>query len=285
MLTVIASMDFELSGLRKGLELVAPGGKGERWDRVDQDRLPDPPGLPELNVIGVGKERAQASVRRLLEKRTAGSSTAGGQAELLLLLGVAGAVNPGLRTGDLVLSSRYYKGPQSTEAWPPNLADDVADDVKEKSLGPDPSMWELATKSCAGEGRKPVYMDSLTVDQVVSAPEQKRLIAGAYPVGIVEMEDYWVAEVAAEFGVGFLAARVVLDTADQALPGWLLGLSRSRIKAVLSLATRPWRIPTVVRLARQRPVAQRALTQFALKFLAEAANAKGVGRHSLRVSA
>ena len=120
------------------------------------------------------------------------------------------------------------------------------------------------------------HYGALTVGQVISAPEQKRSIAAAYPVGIVEMEDYWVAEVAAEFGVGFLAARVVLDTADQALPGWLLGLSRSRIKAVLSLAVRPWRIPTVVRLARQRPLAQRSLTRFALKFLAEMANAKGM---------
>ena len=295
MLTVIASMDYELSGLRKELELVARVGKAEHWNHGDQDRLPDLPdlpGLPELNVIGVGKERAQASVRRLLEKRTSRSSAEGQQPNGLLLLGVAGAVDPRLRTGDLVLSSRYYKGTQSMDAWRPNLADDV----KENPLAPDPIMWELATRACAGEGRKPVYVDSLTVDQVVSAPEQKRSIAGACPVGIVEMEDYWVAEVAAEFGVGFVAARVVLDTADQALPGWLLGLSRSRIKAVLSLAARPWRVPTVVRLARQRPVAQRSLTQFATKFLAEWANAKDMvqtsstlagdaGRDSLRVSA
>ena len=299
MLTVIASMDYELSGLRKELKLVAPCAKSESWDHVGQDRrpdLPDLPGLPELHVIGVGKERAQASVRRLLEKRTSESSAGDGQPDGLLLLGVAGAVDPALRTGDLVLSSRYYKGTRSMGAWLPNLDEDA----KENPLTPDPVMWELATKACAGEGRKPVYMDSLTVDQVVSAPGQKQSIAVAFPVGIVEMEDYWVAEVAAEFGVSFVAARVVLDTAGQALPQWLLVLSSSRVKAVLSLAARPWRIPTVVRLARQRPVAQRALTEFALKFLAEAANAKGVGetslklagtqaggagRHSLRVSA
>jgi len=268
MLTVIASMHYELSGLRKELDLVAPGGKSERGNYVDQDTLRHLPVLPELKVIGVGKERAQASVRRLLEKGTSGAPTGGGQPDALLLLGVAGAVEPGLRTGDLVLSSRYFRCIQSMDAWRPN----VAEEVIEIPLTPDPKMWELATKACTGEGRKPNYMDSITVDRVISAPEQKKSIAGAYPVGIVEMEDYWVAEVAAEFGVSFLAARVVLDTADQALPEWLLGLSRSRIRAVLSLAARPWRIPTVVRLARQRPVAQMSLTRFALKFLAEAAN-------------
>jgi len=273
-LTVIASMDYELSGLRKKLESATPAVKEELLGPGAHDRLPD---LPNLTVIGVGKARAQASVRRLLEKGTSGFSAGGGPPEGLLLLGVAGAVAPGLRTGDLVLSSRYFKGTQSMDARRPN----VAEDVKESPLTPDPNMWELATKAGTGEGRKPTYMDSLTVDRVVSAPGQKRSIAVAYPVGIVEMEDYWVAEVAAEFGVAFLAARVVLDTAGQALPEWLLGLSRSRIKAVPSLAARPWRIPTVMRLARQRPVAQRSLTRFALKFLAEAGNAKDMAQTSI----
>lgn len=257
MLTVIASMDYEVSELRKKLRSVASVGGGQRSDPGAQSNLAD------LKVIGVGKERAQTSVRRLLEKR------ASGEPDSLLLLGLAGAVDPILRTGDLVLSSHYIESTQSRDFLQLN----VTNDAKKKSLTPDPLMWELATTAFAGEGQKPFYMDSLTVGQVVSAPEQKKSIAGAYHVGIVEMEDYWVAEVAAEFGVAFLSARVVLDTADQALPGWLLGLSHSRSKAVLSLVGRPWRIPPVMRLARQRPVAQKALTRFALRFLAEAANA------------
>ena len=286
MLTVIASMDYELSGLRRELNSAAFADKGEHRDPAAQE------GPPDLKVIGVGKERAQASVRQLLEKRTTGSSTGGVETNGLLLLGVAGAVDPALHTGDLVLSSRYFKFTQGIGAWGPNLAESAADRAIEGPLTPDPDMWELATKACAGEGRKPAYMDSLTVDRVVSDPDQKRAIAAAYPVGIVEMEDYWVAELAAEFGVAFLAARVVLDTVDQALPEWLLGLSRSRLKAVWSLAGKPWRIPTVARLVRQRPVAQKSLTSFALKFLAEAANAKDLapvstdaGRDSLRVLA
>ncbi len=257
MLTIIASMDYELSGLRQKLQPVAPAGKEVGRELGGHGKGPD------MLVIGVGKERAQASVRRLLENRPSGDD---GPSHKLLLLGVAGAVDPELRTGDLALASRYFNGSQSMEKRGHN----VADDVKNDPLTPDPLMWELATKACAGEARKPFLVDSLTVGQVIGAPEEKRWIAGAYPVGIVEMEDYWVAEVAAEFGVAFLSARVVLDTADQALPGWLLGLSRSKIKAVLSLAARPWRIPTVVRLARQRPVAQRSLTRFALNFLAVA---------------
>lgn len=261
MFTVIASMEYELSGLRKELRSVASVAK-----EVGR-HLGGPEALPDMVVIGVGKQRAQASVRRLLESKTSASSGNGGQPHGLLLLGVAGGIDPDLDTGNLVLSSRYLNGSQIADDWGINYTGGDIDDA----LAPDPLMWHLATQAGSGEGRNPVLVDSLTVDQVISAPEHKRWIAGAYPVGIVEMEDYWVAQVAAEFGVGFLAARVVLDTADQALPGWLLGLSRSKTKAALSLAVRPWRIPAVLRLARQRPVAQRMLTRFALRFLAEAA--------------
>lgn len=259
MITIIASMEYELSGLRKELQPGASTWKVARPGSGGQDDLPDMPGIPDMTVIGVGKERAQATVRRLLESRRPGDE---GQSLELLLLGVCGGVNPELRTGDLVLASKYFNGSQSTDK-------NVADDVKNDFFAPDPLMWETATKACAGESSKPASTDSLTVNQVIGVPEDKRWIAGALPVGIVEMEDYWVAEVAAEYGVAFLSARVVLDTADQALPGWLFGLSRSTIKAVLSLTSRPWRIPTVVRLARQRTVAQKTLTRFALRFLAE----------------
>ena len=289
MLTVIASMDYELSGLRNSLRSVALAGKYERSVQSDEELL------PALKVIGVGKERAQASVRRLLEKMSPqasfGSSKKASQRDGLLLLGVAGAVDPGLRTGQLVLSSRYFQEAQITDSAQTDDPNIHEKNVGASALTPDPSMWELATKACAEDGQSPAYMDSLTVGQVIAAPEQKRSIAETYPVGIVEMEDYWVAEVASEFGVAFLSARVILDTVDQALPAWLLRLPRSRIKAVLSLVTRPWRIPTVVRLARQRPVAQRTLTQFALNFLSVAAKsnskpqyAMDTGVDSLRVS-
>lgn len=262
MVIIIASMDYELSGLRKELSSFESGSKGRSSDARAQYTSPN------LEVIGVGKEHAQATVRLILEEQAAQpDSPASNKASGLLLLGVSGAVDPALNTGDITLSSRYFNNRQPYVGKGPNLA-------------PDPAMWQLAVKACQAGSRKPVYTDSLTVDRMISSPEQKKSVADAYPVGIVEMEDYWVAEVAAEFGVAFLSARVVLDTAKQALPPWLLGLSRSKQKAALSLAAKPWRIPTLVRLARQYPVVQESLTRFALNFLAEAARPaiRGTGK-------
>ncbi len=259
MFTIITSTDYELSGLRKELSSLASGPRGRRSEARAQYTCPN------LEVIGVGKEHAQATVRMMLKEQAAQpDSSAFNNDSGLLLLGVAGAVDPALNTGDLVLSSRYFRNSQISDLRRLDVSTGP-------TLIPDVAMWDLAVKACQAGGRNPLFTDSLTVDRVISSPEQKKSIVDAYPVGIVEMEDYWVAEVAAEFGVAFLSARVVLDTAKQALPLWLLGLSGSKQKAGLSLAARPWRIPTVVRLARQYPVVQESLTRFALNFLSEAA--------------
>jgi nucleoside phosphorylase len=294
-------MDYELSGLRQKLELAEASGKDVTSNRAAPDNETE---VPNLVVIGVGKGRAQASVRRLLEEGASRPRGTDGETHELLLLGVAGGVVSELGTGDLVLSSRYLRDTQSWDTSDLQYADsgdagtgatstgnvttikstpESAPDITmiESALTPDSHMWELATKACVAGGPEANLVDSVTVDRVIGAPDHKRSIASTYPVGIVEMENYWVAELAAEYGVAFLAARVVLDTVDQALPGWLLGMTRSRFKAALSLALKPWRIPTVFRLARQRPVAQSSLTRFALKFLDQRSKAKAVLRESI----
>lgn len=118
-----------------------------------------------------------------------------------------------------------------------------------------------------------VYADSLTVSDLVTAPSGKQAIRRRYPVGILNMEDYWVASVAQEAGVPFISARAVLDPAQQALPGYLAGIAGSRATASLAMMAMPWRIPTLVGLARQLRIAQRALTEFAMGFLTQVSDA------------
>ena len=96
MLTIIASMEHELAGLRRELGPGrSPGGAGN---------LPGGKGSlkPELLVVGVGGKRAGVKVRSLLAPGQRPPVT-------LLMLGFAGAVDPALGTGDLVLASRYYR--------------------------------------------------------------------------------------------------------------------------------------------------------------------------------
>ena len=226
MLAIIASMERELSGLRR---------------EISPDRSVD---SFDLKVVGVGISRRQSSLRELLR------SASGGQPRGVLMLGFAGAVDRKLKAGGLVLSSRYY-----------------LDAHNEKFLTPDPAMRQSAIIAAANAGLPVTHSDSLTVDAIVATPEAKAALAEKNPVGIVEMEDYWLAAEIQDAGVPFISARVVLDTAQQSLPGHLLGLSQGRTQDVLRTAAMPWRVPALLRLAYQARIARQALTRFALSFI------------------
>ena len=155
MLIVIASMEQELAGLRKQLRRGwRPGG-----DQADgKEPLP-----LELRVIGMG-EQAGADLSSLLETSNGPSSGGLNRPAGLLLLGVAGAVDPGLETGDLVLSSRYYRphldenSPLiSSEREAPDSANpiEIPATLQDKSetttdfLAPDPGFWGMG--NCGGQ--------------------------------------------------------------------------------------------------------------------------------------
>ena len=232
MLTIIASMERELSGLGRGISSVQCG------DSLQRDHPPD------LRVVGVGKSQSQAGLREIL------NSGPDGQPRWVLMLGFAGAVGRELKTGDVVISSRYYR-----------------DAHDQGFLVPDSEIRQDAIIAAVKTGLPVNYLDSLTVDAVVATPEAKAELAGCYPVGIVEMEDYWLAVAAREAGVPFISARVVLDTAQQSLPSYLMGLSQGRPVDVLRAVATPWRIPALLRLAYQAHIARQSLTKFAFAFI------------------
>ena len=257
MLAIVASMEQELVRLRTELGLRA-GATGR-----------ESPAAVGLHVIGVGRSAAESAVQSLIQRQ--GMTGEGSPSpERLLLLGFAGGVDPALGAGTLVLSSRYYRQEPAEPARSLHSPGEAAEDY----LAPDPEMLGQGIQAATAAGEAWANADSLTVDHLVATPEGKQAIRLRHPVGIVEMEDYWVAAAARDAGVPFLSARVVLDAADQTLPGYLLGLSRSRVRAAVTVAAMPWRIPALLGLARRLPLAQKALTGFATAFLGQLAGAE-----------
>jgi nucleoside phosphorylase len=259
MLTIVASMEQEVAGLRRELRRRAP-----------RDVRPPAQGgwtgaMPDVRVIGVGEARAVEAARLLLGLSRHPDGLPLPLPEKLLMVGFTGGVDPTFPAGHLVLSSRYYlaAGAMSKQ----ELAGILGAEGREDFLSPDPEMWRQAVEAAAAAGLPSANVDSLTVSRLVTSPQAKRALGQLYPVGVVNMEDYWMARTARKAGVPFLSARVVLDAADKALPGYLLGLSGSRTRAVLSIAALPWRFPAVLSLARRVPPAQRVLAKFALAFL------------------
>ena len=233
MLIVVASMEQELTGLRRELR-----------------EIEDATGISsqvEFQVLGVGPERAGAALAALLENRRS-------KIDGVLLVGVAGGVDPELETGDLLLADRH-------------ALQNGASQGAGQAIKPDAEMLQSAQKA-ALELSVPIFNGgSLTVDHLVAEPHERESLRTEYQVYSVNMEDYRAAEAAQNAGVPFLSVRVVLDTASQRLPGYLPGLARSRYKVVTKILLMPWRIPAMLRLKRQLQLCQAVLTNFGVSYL------------------
>ena len=231
MLYVVASMEPELAGLQREL------------DALESPRGPRVP--VEFHFVGVGPRRAGATMTEVLKK-------ARRRPEAVLMLGVAGAVSPGMESGDLILADTY-------------ALDSEGDNSND--LAPDPGMLETA-EATATELRMPVSRaGSLTVDHLIVDSGERQQLREKYGVGSVNMEDHAVAVAVSEARVPFISVRVILDTAEQRLPGYLPGLSRKRNAAITEILLKPWRIPTLWKLKSQMDLCQAVLTRFGLSYL------------------
>jgi hypothetical protein len=263
MLTIVSPLEEELAPVREALAASDPD--------------------ISFRVLGVGREGAEPNVKDLL--RTLRQQRANSE---LLLLGFAGGVDSSLSAGDLVLAGRYchirdmgdylvrvpdgmtleeHRRREMTElmARDPNLpGPHTRADLK--SLQPDPGMWRQAREALAQEGLTAVERNSMTTRELVTNPNTKAELHRQYQVGTVNMEDYWVARLAAAAKVPFLSVRAVLDTAGQVLPRWVTGLSGRPGWAAMNILSRPWQAPSLFELARQKRLAEASLVRFALAF-------------------
>ena len=269
MLYIVAAMEDELLGLRRELDaLGASQGVG----------------FPlEFHLVGVGPPQAgEAMAAAIVNGRR--------RPQGVLMLGVAGAVEPGRETGELVLSGSYLRQQNVDSRFRGNDGAGGSDGVSEsdgasgndgasgsdgadsavepaEAIAPDPTLLAVA-ESAAVEARMPVYRsNSLTVDHLISEGWERQQLRERYGVGTVNMEDHAVAAAAQAEGVPFLSVRVILDTAEQRLPGYLPKLYRSRNALFGEVLLRPWRIPTLRRLKAQMELCRSVLAQFGLSFI------------------
>ena len=233
MLAIIAATEYELAGLRRA-------------------RPPAPD--VELQAVGIGRRAAQSAVKQLLTRR----DDNGRRIQILLLIGVAGGLDPARRTGDLCLPFRYLRETK-----------DGATDF----LEPDETMYRQAVAALNAAAMDWHGGDGLTVAQITAAPADKAAQFRQYQAATVNMEDYWIARTAARYAVPFLAARAVLDTAGQALPQYLLQIADAGPGQIArEIAGHPRRLPELARLATDAARARQTLTKFALAFLQTRAN-------------
>jgi len=188
-------------------------------------------GLGYRIVAGGGHADA---TRRKAEALVAGGATA------LISFGIAGALDPDMEPGDLI------------------IADDVV-------------LADGRRLACDADWRRrflqkvPAQGGTVAGRSVAAATRaEKGALFGETGAVAVDMESHHVAEVASRHGLPFIVIRAIADTAEDTLPeAALKGLNeegRPAIGAVLlSLLKKPWQLPGLIRVALRSRTAMNAL--------------------------
>jgi adenosylhomocysteine nucleosidase len=192
-----------------------------------------------LIVSGVGTAAARDGARRL--------AAAGARA--LISWGMAGALDPALAAGTLVLASEVVAADGgrflTARHWREQLAQQVA----------------ARHPICSGR--------ILTSPEPIRSAADKALTFRRTAAAAVDMESAAVAEVAAAERLDFLVVRAIVDTARDTLPQAALSAAAAGTRALRlaqmlgSLARSPGEVPELIRLASRYRIASRALAAVA----------------------
>jgi adenosylhomocysteine nucleosidase len=201
--------------------------------------------LPISVVIGgVGKQNALKAARMLCDAHDDISA--------LITIGYAGALNPELKRGDIILSSFSVANEQHQP-----LASDI----------------QLAERlrSVADESHEHhVYVSPLyTADKIIARHEEKRHLFQKTKAQIVDMESYSVYSEARARGIPFIGIHAITDTAEEDIPAleiitpFLISDSLWRYpKIFFDIATKPKFIWDLAMLNHDAKVAGKNLAHF-----------------------
>jgi hypothetical protein len=150
----------------------------------------------------------------------------------IILAGIAGALDPRLNIGDLVLDARV--------------------------IGP----WDQLQLPQLGVRRGQIC----TADHLIASVAEKRTLFESSKCPAVDMEGGIVREIADSAKIPFLHIRAVSDCADEALPermaNWIDDFGEPKMSKVSAeLMFRPQLIPTLMRLQKNSVVAMKNVAQ------------------------
>lgn len=187
------------------------------------EALPDHP-APLVAVSGADSARAAEAAERLI--------TEGAQA--LMSFGIAGALSPALRPGDLLQATAVI----------------LPDGVR---IETDPNWCERLRSCLQGGGLKPSEGPLLGSAEAVTTPAAKAERFARHGALAVDMESHAVAAAARQAGLPFLVLRSIADPAERALPAWAMAATAAdgTVKlgtAIAALCRRPWQVPASIRL-------------------------------------
>jgi len=234
-IAVLTALSWENAAVRAVLRQVRRDG-----ERVWHGSI----GSQEVLVItgGIGPRRTQQTLERFTDMPFAA----------VVSVGCAGALVPGLTTGQLILAPDVCM-------WSVKMEAELARFPIDDRLLAHARTAALRAAIPAAEG------SLFTSTSILFTPEDKAEQGRATGAVAVEMESGVHAAFAAARGLPFLTLRVILDPVGMALPV-MKGLMDSQgkvraMKAMSYVATHPQHLPVLLALKRSRTAASQALTR------------------------
>ena len=185
--------------------------------------------------------------------RTAALQAIQAGATCLVSFGIAGALDPTLNPGDLIVSTAVTN---TNTTIPIEIG------------------WATALITEIRKTQLPIENTIFSRDSIVVTTAEKAGIAKVHQAVAVDMESHAIAALAQEKGVPFVALRVIADHSGQALPKSAMAGSRpdgtiAVLPVIGAVLTHPWEIADLIRIGRQTARARKTLGDLAglLRFL------------------
>ncbi len=186
---------------------------------------------------GMGRQRAQRALAEIAERY---------DLKEIISIGYAGALDPSLEVGDLVVADKVIE------------MDSSRPDGDMKSYSLDKEIFN----TIAGDHGKIL----LTVDRVAATPQEKKKLREKYSAVAVDMETSALAEEAKARNLSFISVRAITDTADQELIDCAHLLADdgevSKLKAGWHVLTHPGDLKGMIDLGKHAKIATANLTEF-----------------------
>jgi adenosylhomocysteine nucleosidase len=234
-IAIFGAVKEEIAGIKQAMNISdhVRLGKTSAW--------PGKWGKQDIILVrsGVGRQRAKDATLQIIDRF---------KPRVLISTGYAGAVQPGLNVGDLV------------------IANTIIEEIKGQKQSPDSDWLDRAIGIPSPNGVKTIVGGLLTVDTVIHTAAIKHELGKKYGVQAVEMETSAIAKVAREKGLPLLSLRVISDRLDQELidSSSFLGSDGeiSTLKAGWYVLSHPGSIRNALSLRNQTQVATKVMTRF-----------------------
>lgn len=241
MLAIMGAFGQEIVDLRRQMvieETVA--GRGFRLYRgklKNQDTL--------LVQTGMGRQRAENATQFVLERYPV---------KAIISLGFAGALNPELRIGEVVVFSTLHGQPGSEQ------------EKQEEPLASDARLLSLASEGFRDRPTRFRLGSGVSVLKLNSSIRQMQQLRETFHADIVDMESYWIARIASARQIPLIAIRSISDNIQSSVQPFdrILASDGELLwkKAALCFLLHPWYLLNVFTLYRNTRPAKRNLAVF-----------------------